>query len=253
VISRNLFLAAAGVIALATIALAAPVDPSAIRYENGKIWMNVREAPPGELLKALAKKTGVRFVVDAEVKPGPISLSLEGMPLERAIRNLISVMPQAAGHSMTYAPGKKGPRLVKVSLFGAGKTAAGENAAVYGDGEEPAVNAAAAPVALPTPNLDERMDKMLEAGVPRDTAEKVIKLTREVQKLQATPQPGTYKPEDLSPDSRTKLQPLVERGVPMERAVQMLLLQERYQDTLKDLQKAPGGGATLPAEPPSNE
>ena len=34
---------------------------------------------------------------------------------------------------------------------------------------------------------------------------------------------------------REQLQPLIDRGVPMERAVQMLLLQERYQETLKGL------------------
>jgi hypothetical protein len=232
-------------------ALAAPMDPASIRFENGKLWLNVRDAPAADLLKAVAQKTGVRFVVDAEVNPGPISLALDGMPLERAIRNLVAAMPQAAGHTMAYAPTKQGgTRLVKVTLFGPGKTTAGARSAVYGDGEEPRTASAASPGALPTPNLDDRMDKMLAAGVPRETAEKVIRLTKEVQQLQQTPKPGAFKPEDLTADSREKLQPLVDRGVPMERAVQMLLLQERYQDTLKDLQTTPGAATSAPPELP---
>ena len=240
----------------------AAADLSSVRYENGKLWLNVRNAPAAELLKVVAQKTGVRFVVAAEVQPGPITLSLEGMPLERAIRNLLSTMPQAAGHTMTYSPSRqgKGTRLVKVTLFGPGKTNAGTDSAVYGDdapnepgeqagGDAPPSIQNALPGAGPTPSLDERMEKMIAAGVPRETAEKVISLTREVQKLQTTPKPGTYKAEDLNPESREKLQALVERGVPTERAVQMLLLQERYQDTLKDLQHIPGGAAA--AIPPS--
>jgi type II secretory pathway component PulF len=79
-----------------------------------------------------------------------------------------------------------------------------------------------------------------------------MNLTREVQNLQVTPVPGSYRPEDLSAASREQLQPLLDRGVPMERAVQMLLLQERYQQTLKKLQNSAGGGAsaTPPTPPP---
>ena len=262
-VSRSLFFTVAIAWLVASIvfgdtraAQAAAVEPSAIRFENGKIWLSVRDAPAADLLKAVAKKTGVRFVVDAEVKPGPISLSLEGMPLERAIRNLIAAIPQAAGHSMAYAPTKQGGvRLVRVTLFGPGKTNAGQGSAVYGDGNEPseAAHAPPPPVAVATPSLDDRMDKMLAAGVPRETAEKVIRLTKEVQQLQQTPKPGSFKPEDLSATSRAKLQPLVDRGMPMERAVQMLLLQERYQETLKDLQKVPSNGVTSPPFTPSEE
>jgi type II secretory pathway component PulF len=96
----------------------------------------------------------------------------------------------------------------------------------------------AASIAAPDP--EERLRRMLEAGVPRETAEKVIELTAEVQKLQATPEPGAYRPEDLSPESRQQLQPLLDRGVPMERAVQMLLLQEKYRRTLEELSTLQG-------------
>ena len=233
-------------------AAVAAADAYGIKYQGGKLWLNARGVPAADLLKALAQKTGVRFVVDSDINPGPITLTLDGMPLERAVRNLVSAIPQAKGHTMTYASAKKGgPRLVQVSLFSAGKATAGKGAAVYGDGAEPPVAEVDArlPLTLPTPNLDDRMEKMIDAGVPRETAEKVITLTREVQKLQKTPAPGTYSPGDLSPESREKLDPLVQRGVPMERAVQMLLLQERYQATLKDLQGIPASAVPQPPAP----
>ncbi|MGH7821035.1 MAG: hypothetical protein ACREQ9_14825 [Candidatus Binatia bacterium] len=83
--------------------------------------------------------------------------------------------------------------------------------------------------------MNERLERMVEAGVPRETAEKVIELTAEVGKLRQPPAPGSYRPEDLSPESRKRLDALLEGGVPLERAVQSLLLQEKYQETLKDL------------------
>jgi hypothetical protein len=203
---------------------AAATDRYALRYEGGKLWGTARAAPASDLFKAIAEKTGVRFVVDSEVNPGPITIAFDCMPLERAVRNLVAAIPQAAGHTITYAPAATGgSRLVQVSLFGPGKTAAGRGATVYAEGEQPTPTAddSAAPQALPTPDVDERMQKMMQAGVPRETAEKVIRFTREVQKLQKTPIPGTYSPSDLSPESRERLQPLIERGVPMERAVQI--------------------------------
>ena len=231
-----------------------PATASPVRalFKDGKLTLNARQAPAADVLKVVAEKTGVRFVVDAEIKPGPITIDLDAMPLERAIRNLIATIPQAAGHTMTYGRGPRGtPHLVEVGLFGPGKTTAESGSTVYaGAGES------RTPVVLPTPDLEERMDKMIQAGVPRETAERVISLTREVQKLQATPAPGSYRPEDLSPASRDQLQPLIDRGIPMERAVQTLLLQERYQEMLKDLSHVGTDGvdgfplATPPSPPP---
>jgi hypothetical protein len=214
--------------------------PVKARFQDGKLSLEARAAPLPDVLKAVADKTGVRFVVDAAIKPTPITLDLDAMPLERAMRNLIAVIPEAAGHTMTYARENKGaPKLVQVSLFAKGQ-APGGDATVYAAASPPA------PLEMPTPDLEDRMKKMIDAGVPRETAEKVIGLTREVQKLQATPVPGSYRPEDLSPATRAQLQPLIDRGVPVERAVQMLLLQERYQETLKDLSQSKGLPLGLP-------
>jgi len=230
----------ASLLAIAILGASIPATAASVRavYENGKLTLNARQAPAADVFRTVADKTGIRFVVDAEIKPGPITIDLDAMPLERAIRNLIAAIPQAAGHTMTYGRSRRGaPQLVQVALFGPGKTTVEGGSTVYAGSGEPG-----SPVVLTTPDLDERLDKMIQAGVPRETAERVITLTREVQKLQATPPPGTYRPEDLSPASRDQLQPLIDRGVPMERAVQTLLLQERYQETLKDLSRVSSEG-----------
>jgi hypothetical protein len=236
------------------LASAASAGPPLVRFENGRIWLVARGVAAPDLFSAVAEKTGVRFVVDADLKPGAITVDIEGQDLERAVRALVGAVPEAAGHTMSYARDGSGTtRLTAVTIYGAGKAPAGATAAVYEAANPPA---AEAPMPFPTPDLGERMQRMIEAGVPRETAEKVIKLTEEVQKLQATPVPGSYRPDDLSATSREQLQPLIDRGVPMERAVQMLLLQERYQETLRELSSVPGGlnvpGVAVPS-PPSPE
>jgi hypothetical protein len=222
---------------------AAPV----VRYQDGRLWVRANGVAAPDVFSAIAQRTGVRFVVDKELSPGALTIDVDGLELERALRAIVASIPQAAGHSMSYTSDADGTaRLSEVSIYGPGKKIAGTGSEVY---EAPTP---AAPVPIPTPDLQERMDKMIAAGVPRETAEKVIELTVEVQKLQATPEPGSYRPEDLSPASREQLQPLIDRGVPMERAVQMLLLQEKYQQTLKDLSNTPGlaaGQVSLPPPP----
>jgi hypothetical protein len=243
--SARLACAAAPMI-IAALALSASGETVHVQFEGGKLSLAARAATVADVLKAIADKTGVRFVVDAEVKPGPITIDLDAMPLERAIHNLLTVIPQAAGHSMTYARDPRGePLLVQVTLFGPGKTPAEGGATVYSASER-----LATPVVVATPDLEAGKDKMIQAGVERQTAERVINLTRDVQNLQVTPVPGSYRPEDLSPASREQLQPLLDRGVPVERAVQMLLLQERYQQTLKKLQSIQAGKTPVPRPTP---
>ncbi len=234
---------------VAAVAFPATAAGVQVQYGGGKLSVSAESAPAAEVLSAIAAKTGVRFVLDPEVKPGPVTIDIVGMDLERAIRNLVTQVSGTAGHTMTYVPAAGGrPRLTQVTLYGPGKTPSEGSSVVYDAEPTPAT----APATGPTPDLQERMQKMLDAGVPQETAEKVIDLTRQVQLLQATPLPGSYRPEDLSAAGREQLQPLIERGVPMERAVQMLLLQERYQETLKELGRVPGGAslAIPPPQPP---
>ena len=244
---------AVAAVATAVFATPAPGQNLRVRYENGLLSLSSRGVPAPEVFSAIADEAGVRFVIDKELKPASVTMEIVDMEIERAIRNVVSVMPGVAGHTMSYQNVPDGePRLSQVSIYGPGKSSAG------GD-----VYEATAPLPIPTPDLQERMDRMIEAGVPRETAEKVVELTAEVQRLQATPPPGSYSPDDLSEASREQLQPLIDRGVPMERAVQMLLLQEKYQDTLRDLSEIqgsvpgmpglPGSAAGTPSEPQTTD
>jgi type II secretory pathway component GspD/PulD (secretin) len=133
--ARTSFQRVASVFALAIcadIALAAPATTVRVQFQDGTLSLVARAAPAADVFKAVADETGVRFVVDAEIKPGPITIDLDAMPLERAIRNLLTVIPQAAGHTMTYTrDGRGAPQLVQVTLFGPGKAPAGGQATVY--------------------------------------------------------------------------------------------------------------------------
>src|SRR5215510_5389928 len=121
---------------IAALALAASAETLHVQFEGGKLSLVARAAPVANVLKAIADETGVRFVVDSEVKPGPITIDLDAMPLERAIRNLLTAIPQAAGHTMTYARDPRGETLlVQVTLFGPGKAPAESAATVYSGSE----------------------------------------------------------------------------------------------------------------------
>jgi len=221
------------------VALAGRADAETVRVrlEDNRLWLSSRGVAAPSVFAEIADRTGIRFVIDKELKLGPITIQLDGMDLERAIRHLVAAVPEAAGHTMSYAQEPDGgTRLTEVSIFGPGRSL--QDGTVYEATAE--ASAGDTPAMLPTPDLEDRMQRMVEAGVPRDTAERVLELTTEVQKLQATPLPGSYSPDDLSPTSREQLQPLLDRGVPMERAVQMLLLQEKYQSTLKELSEVQG-------------
>lgn len=224
-------------------AVPAGTNPAIVtRFRGGKLWLRAQHAPPKEVLEAIARKARIRFVAGGEIGGEPLTLDIRGMPLERAIRNVVSAIRQVAGHTMSYGrDGSGATRLVEVGLFVAGKApASASTGVVYGN-----VETAHASV-LPPLDVDSHVGRMVAAGVPREQAEKVLELTKEVRGLQATPVPGTYRPEDLSAEGRTELQALVERGVPMERAVQMLLVQEKYQKMLTEITPITGAASPTP-------
>ena len=47
------------------------------RFENGKLWVSAHTVGAPELFKAIAAKTGVRFRIDSELHPGPMTLEIE--------------------------------------------------------------------------------------------------------------------------------------------------------------------------------
>jgi hypothetical protein len=214
------------------------------RFRGGKLWLRTQHAPPNEVLEAIARKTRIRFVAVAEIRGDPLTLDIRGMPLERAIRNVLSAIRQVAGHTMSYGHDETGrTRLVEVGLFVAGAAPSSvSSGVVYGRVDSPP------PSILPTVDVEAQIARMVAAGVSREQAEKVIELTQDLRGLQATPAPGTYRPEDLPAAARAELQAVIDRGVPMERAVQMLLLQQKYQTMLKEM--TPIAGVAIPTPPP---
>jgi hypothetical protein len=171
-----------------------------------------------ELFKAIAAKTGVRFRIDSELHPGPMTLEIDGADLERAVRMLVAGMPGAAGHAAAYQPGKP-PRLKEVSIFGAGKVPSQMSADVYDA----------------TPDLDRQQREMVRAGVAPETAASINTLGKAFLGLGSTPEPGSYRAEDLSPDLRQQIPNLLEWGLTPEQAVQRLTIQQEYRETMKGL------------------
>ncbi|MGH7804987.1 MAG: hypothetical protein ACREQJ_11615 [Candidatus Binatia bacterium] len=223
--------------ALVLAGVASAATPPEIRFESGRLSVRAYKVKATELFDSIRKRTGVTVVLDEALAGAEVSANFQKLDIERGIRTLVTSVPGASGHSVSYARGgDRRTRLVSVRVFAPG------NSRAMPTPTPPRVAAlpTAAPItaANPTPDEDERIRRMMDAGVPRDTAERVMDLTQEVQRLQSTPIPGTLSPEDLGPESREQLQTLMGRGVPMERAVQMLLIQERYRSALEELRRS---------------
>jgi len=207
---------------IATLCLSARAASLETRFENGKLWVSAHKVGAPELFADVAAKTGVRFVIDSELRPPPLTVDIDGKDLERAIRMLIADVPGAAGHAMAYQPGKP-PRLKEVSIFGAGKAPSSMNADVYEAGTSPA------------PDLDKQQREMIAAGVDPHTAGSIKTLGKAFLGLGSTPAPGSYRPEDLSPELRAKIPTLLQNGFTTEQAVQQLTLQQEYREAMKGL------------------
>jgi len=232
-VPRTAFLALGLGLAVTTDVSSAAALPQ-VRVEGGRLWVRADRQPVSDVLGTVSAKTGVFFDVDGPLAEGTMTLVLEGVELERGIRSLVETLPGAAGHSMSYASDRSPARLIGVRVYAPGAP----RPPLAPEPTAPRVMAAA-PEPTATPGATERVERMVAAGVPRDAAESVQDLAREVQRMQT--QPGSYRAEDLTPASREHLAGLLERGVSVERAVQMLLLQERYHQTLDDLRRSQAG------------
>ena len=223
--------------ALALAAAASAATPPEIRFESGRLSVKAYKVKATELFDSVRKRTGVTVVLDEALAGAEVTADFQRLDIERGIRMLVTAVPGASGHSVSYARGRdRRTRLIGVRVFAPGNSrpmptpTAARIAALPTAGPPAAVS--------PTPDPAERVQRMIDAGVPRETAERVMDLTQEVQRLQSTPIPGTLSPDDLGPESREQLQTLMGRGVSMERAVQMLLIQERYRSALEELRQS---------------
>jgi hypothetical protein len=91
----------------------APAAPTAdVTVRDGRVSLDVRDVPLGELLRLIGERAGVRMNVDGRFAT-PVTRAFTEVPLESAIRRL------ARGHSLSFAyaaPADRGgrPRLAEV-------------------------------------------------------------------------------------------------------------------------------------------
>jgi hypothetical protein len=236
------------IVALLGALRSAAASPLRVLYEDGRLWVTANSAPAVEVCAAVAEITGIRFVIDQALERSLISVDIEGVDLERGVRTLLNDIPLAAGHSMIYSGANGRARLTDVTIFGARETPTGT--------VDPITRGASETPGLPRFRLldlvdqNERMDEMLGAGVPPETAQRMTELTKEVQAIESAPS-SAYRPGDLSPAAREQLNALLDAGVGTERAVELLLVQDKFRDAFRDVAALPAGFNTpgLPSMP----
>ncbi|MGH7822265.1 MAG: hypothetical protein ACREQ9_21090 [Candidatus Binatia bacterium] len=205
-----------GAFALTMVAPAASpgADPE-VRSEGGRLWVRSEGGVAvSQLLESVSGKTGVELVVDPELAGGRMDVEIEGVELERALRELSAGIPGAAGHTMSYVEDGAGkPRVTRVIIFAAGKAPAGNG------------SAEAAAVAAPTPSsadLDAQRERLIESGVRAETARRFMEITAEIQRLEKTPG-----------------------------AAEEILRSENYRSTIREIAEAQGKVRPRAEEPPA--
>ncbi|MBF0271005.1 MAG: hypothetical protein HQL98_02860 [Magnetococcales bacterium] len=107
---------------------AAASVPDGVVYRQGKLSVAFRSTPIRVALEQVANKVGIPFLLDPEVK-GTLSMSFDGVPLESALKRLLS----GQSHVVVYAAGKKGEKgstekgdskVVQVKVFKKGSLSA---------------------------------------------------------------------------------------------------------------------------------
>ena len=144
----------------------------AVRSDKGILWLDSRAAPAPEVFAAIARETGIRFVVDEELSPVPVNLKVEGIDVERAVQNLVREVG-AVGYAMSYrSVHGGGAKVTDVEIYGArGPSVTGT---VYEASSRPLPSVLA-------PNYEDLVGTLKATGVPADTIERVVALSRELE------------------------------------------------------------------------
>ena len=130
------------------VAAAAPGSHLEIRYREGRLTIHAEAIPANEVFTAIAEDTGVRFVIDSEIRPVPITIDFDDLELERGIHKVVrAVRPAVAMFHGRDANGES--RLARVDLFGPGKAP---------ERREPVESAPVAPASMPTPDVQSMID-----------------------------------------------------------------------------------------------
>jgi hypothetical protein len=225
---------AAGVLGI-LLPLAAAADALLdVRSAGSRLWIRAESVAPVDLLAAVSAETGIAFDLDEDSANGSVTLDVDGLEVEDALRRLVGALPGASAHSFRYAADRpRRARLVAVRVFGPGRLDRAAAAPL-----PPAEPTTPPPDPREPRNAEEHLDRMIAAGLSRETAEKVIELNEHARSLQYRAADASVSSDDLSPESRRHLPALLERGLPMDRAVKMLLLQERYHETLAEIRRS---------------
>ena len=205
----------------------------AVRSDDGILWVDSRAAPAAAVFTAIARETGIRFIVGEELRPVAVNLKVEGIELERAIRNLVGEL-DAVGYTMSYQGlPAGGARLAEVAIYGAGGRSA--KGTVYEESRPPPLPSILAP------NHEDVAGTLKATGVAAETIERVIALSRDLEAERRRIAASSHDRRDLAPDSAAALEPLLATGMSMEEAVRAVLIQEAEGRVLQEIAAVPGG------------
>jgi type II secretory pathway component GspD/PulD (secretin) len=204
----------------------------AVRSDAGKLWLDSRAAPAPEVFQAIARETGIRFVVDDELRAGPVTLKLEGADIERVMRHLVREL-DAVGYGVSYrSVPAGGGKAIEVTIYGArGPSAKG---AVY----------EASPSPLPSilaPNHEELAGKLTATGVPAETIERVVALGAELETARAKITASPHDRGEVPADAAASLDRLLAMGMSMDEAIRSVLIQQEERRVLGEIAAIPGG------------
>ena len=204
----------------------------AVRSDNGSLWLESRATPAPEVFTAIARETGIRFVVDDELRSVPVNLKIEGVEIQRAIRNLVRELG-AAGYAMWYRSLPAGAeRLAEVVIYGAGGRSA--KGTIYEASRLPLPSILA-------PKYEDLAGTLKATGIPAETIDRVVSLSRELEAERAKIAASSHDRSDLASDSAAALEPLLAMGMSMEEALRAVLIQEEERKMQQEIAAVPGG------------
>lgn len=203
-------------VVLPAIALAGGID---VRFDSGRLWVRTDgEVAVQQLLDSIGKRTGVEFVIDPELATGRLHVDVEGLELERGLRQVFAAIPEIGGQTMIYEPGPPGAsRLARVVVFAAGHAPPVNPAEAAGGDAESVVVAIPTP---PPPDLELTKKQMIDRGIAAETAQKFVDITSETARLRKTPG-----------------------------AAEAFIRSERYREVMREIAEAQGKKQSKPTSP----
>jgi hypothetical protein len=194
----------------------------AVRFESGRLWVRTKgQVDVQRLLESITDRTGVEFLIDPALAAERVALQIDGLELERALRQLVAKIPKAGGQTMSYASSGSGePHLARVTVLRLG----GESPAISAPAGAGSAEAAvvAAPELVSASALEANKRQMIESGVPEETADEFNEIMSAAARAQRTPG-----------------------------ATEEIMRSERFREVTRAIAEAQGKATKMEAEPPS--